>query len=140
MLRFTPEQEVQTRADLTAALKITHDVTAQINNANRTLANEMTRLDLGKRIIDWRGFRLEALGSLLLEAKLVVCMDDVDKEMHVFLFDRILLCCKEKKNKMVAIGSSNTSAPMLSIKGRVLMKQIQTPVAYTQGGTNIYHK
>ena len=47
------------------------------------------------RIEDWKGHHISNFGELLLEDVFVVTKSEVDREYHVFLFQRIILCCKE---------------------------------------------
>lgn len=47
------------------------------------------------RIDDWKGHHLENFGELLLDDIFVVTKSDIDREYHVFLFEKIILCCKE---------------------------------------------
>ncbi|KAJ2930290.1 hypothetical protein H1R20_g6811, partial [Candolleomyces eurysporus] len=70
-------------------------ITAKINEAHRRADNEQIVKSLAKRITDWKGHHLENFGELLLEDVFVVTKSDIDREYHVFLFEKIILCCKE---------------------------------------------
>ncbi|KAF5326206.1 hypothetical protein D9611_000439 [Ephemerocybe angulata] len=72
-----------------------HRITAKINEAHRRADNEQIVKSLAKRITDWKGHHLENFGELLLEDVFVVTKSDIDREYHVFLFEKIILCCKE---------------------------------------------
>ena len=57
--------------------------------------------------------------------------DDSDSQYKVFLFDRILLCCKEmnpnkSKNKMLGNKSAfdKKGKPKLQLKGRIFMQNV----------------
>lgn len=55
----------------------------------------MTCKALQKRVIDWKGHHISGFGQLRLDDLFTVNKSDVDRDYHVFLFDRIILCCKE---------------------------------------------
>ena len=70
-------------------------ITGKINEAHRRADNEQIVKSLAKRITDWKGHHLENFGELLLEDVFVVTKSDIDREYHVFLFEKIILCCKD---------------------------------------------
>lgn len=55
----------------------------------------MTCKALQKRVVDWKGHHTSGFGPLRLDDLFTVNKSDVDRDYHVFLFDRIILCCKE---------------------------------------------
>ncbi|CAK5281493.1 unnamed protein product [Mycena citricolor] len=67
----------------------------KINEAQRRAENEQTVKNLQSRVDDWKGHHLENFGELLLDDIFVVTKSDIDREYHVFLFEKIILCCKE---------------------------------------------
>ena len=67
--------------------------------------------NLESRIEDWKGHHISNFGELLLEDVFVVTKSDVDREYHVFLFQRIILCCKElalQQQNAKKVGKSNS--------------------------------
>jgi cell division control protein 24 len=70
-------------------------ITDKINEAQRRAENQQTVKNLGGRIEDWKGHHLSNFGDLLLDDVFTVKKSDVDREYHVFLFEKIILCCKE---------------------------------------------
>ncbi|KAF9050182.1 hypothetical protein BJ165DRAFT_1609153 [Panaeolus papilionaceus] len=70
-------------------------ITDKINEAQRRAENEQTVKSLHARIDNWKGHHLENFGELLLDDVFVVTKSDIDREYHVFLFEKIVLCCKE---------------------------------------------
>jgi cell division control protein 24 len=70
-------------------------ITDKINEAQRRAENDQTVKSLQHRIDDWKGHHLENFGELLLDDIFVVTKSDIDREYHVFLFEKIILCCKE---------------------------------------------
>ncbi|KAI8374333.1 uncharacterized protein BYT42DRAFT_547391 [Radiomyces spectabilis] len=66
-----------------------------VNETHRKQANIKIVQDLKKRIDDWKGHSIEACGDLLLDEKLIMVTRDVEREMHVYFFEKALLICKE---------------------------------------------
>ncbi|KAG6889224.1 hypothetical protein C0992_005968 [Termitomyces sp. T32_za158] len=103
-------------------------ITDKINEAQRRAENEMTVKSLQSRIDDWKGHHLENFGELLLDDIFIVTKSDVDREYHVFLFEKIILCCKEalpqQQNGKGKVGKSNS----------ILKKQAAPPPLALPGG------
>ncbi|KAG6840690.1 hypothetical protein C0991_005049 [Blastosporella zonata] len=104
-------------------------ITDKINEAQRRAENELTVKSLYSRIDDWKGHHLENFGELLLDDIFVVTKSDIDREYHVFLFEKIILCCKEAPQQPLngrgKVGKSNSilkkqgAPPPLSLPGGV---------------------
>ena len=90
--------------------------------------------DLKNRVEDWKGFSVETFGDLLLNDILVITKrtDSSNRPTyHIYLFERILLCCNPKnpKNPKTKKGfwilkrpeTSSLQGPLLLLKGRVFM-------------------
>ncbi|KAF9448199.1 hypothetical protein P691DRAFT_781278 [Macrolepiota fuliginosa MF-IS2] len=96
-------------------------ITDKINEAQRRAENEQTVKSLSSRIDDWKGHHLENFGELLLDDIFTVTKSDIDREYHVFLFEKIILCCKEippgQQNGNKKVGKNNS----------ILKKQASTP-------------
>lgn len=67
----------------------------KINEAQRQAENEQVVKNLQSRVDDWKGHHLENFGRLLLDDIFIVTKSEIDREYHVFLFEKIILCCKE---------------------------------------------
>jgi cell division control protein 24 len=103
-------------------------ITDKINEAQRRAENEQTVKSLHSRIDDWKGHHLENFGDLLLDDLFVVTKSDIDREYHVFLFERIILCCKE------AAAQPAKSGKGMSKNGSILKKQPAPPPLQLPGG------
>ncbi|PPQ65428.1 hypothetical protein CVT26_000080 [Gymnopilus dilepis] len=103
-------------------------ITDKINEAQRRAENEQTVKSLQSRIDDWKGHHLENFGELLLDDIFVVTKSDIDREYHVFLFERIILCCKE------ATQQSAKGAKGQGKNGSILKKQPAPPPLSLPGG------
>lgn len=108
--------------------------------------------NLQGRIEDWKGHSLSNFGELMLDDIFTVMKSDVDREYHVFLFEKIILCCKEalmmpsngrKVNKSNSIlkkaqAPSNFPSPQsggqqkkntaLLLKGRIFLNNVTRAV------------
>ncbi|KAF7321259.1 hypothetical protein MKEN_00645700 [Mycena kentingensis (nom. inval.)] len=100
-------------------------ITDKINEAQRRAENEQTVKSLQSRVDDWKGHHLENFGELLLDDVFVVTKSDIDREYHVFLFEKIILCCKEalaapqgkKVSKSNSILKKQSAPPTLTMPG-----------------------
>lgn len=113
-------------------------ITDKINEAQRRAENRITVKHLEMRVEDWKGHHLSNFGDLLLDDIFVVTKSDVDREYHVFLFEKIILCCKElyhppvsakKVNKSNSLLKKQQPPPALALPGGVgPPKQKNTPL------------
>jgi cell division control protein 24 len=70
-------------------------VTDAVNETTRQRENELAVNDLKERVEDWKGHELVTFGQLVLEDTFTVVKNESEREYHVYLFERIILCCKE---------------------------------------------
>src|ERR1700722_4464249 len=124
-------------------------ITDKINEAQRRAENEQTAKELESRIEDWKGHHLSHFGHLILDDIFSVNKSGVDREYHVFLFEKIILCCKEAPPQTASKKSSKTnsllrkppSAPTLNggsgfqkkntqllLKGRIFLNNVTKAV------------
>ncbi|KAF8748506.1 Rho guanine nucleotide exchange factor scd1 [Rhizoctonia solani] len=89
----------------------------QANETIRKVDNRNTVKALEARVDDWKGHQLHNFGELLLEDIFIVTKAEVDREYHVFLFEKIILCCKEvvamDPRKAGTIGKVSKSGSLL---------------------------
>lgn len=137
----------------------------RINEAQRRSENEMTVKSLQSRVEDWKGHHLSNFGELLLDDIFIVTKSDVDREYHVFLFEKIILCCKEaipalnsskkvsksnsilKKQQMAAMtspplggaGAANKKTSPLLLKGRIFLNNVTKAVPSNPTGTPLHY-
>lgn len=76
--------------------------------------------NLASRVDDWKGHHVSQFGELLLEDIFIVTKSEVDREYHVFLFERIILCCKED-----ASGAGNNNSNKKPSKSNSLLRKPQ---------------
>ena len=66
-------------------------ITDKINEAQRRAENLATVKNLESRVEDWKGHHISNFGSLLLDDIFTVTKSEMDREYHVFLFEKIIL-------------------------------------------------
>lgn len=138
--------------ELKAGVGAAKRITDKINEAQRRAENDATVKNLEGRVEDWKGHHISNFGSLLLDDVFSVTKSEVDREYHVFLFEKIILCCKEyvpqpgngkkvgKSNSILkkpsspsstfgpgASGSKKKSTPLL-LKGRIFLNNVTQAV------------
>lgn len=94
-MKRTPEKEYPYYDELVEGLATTKRITDRVNEAQRRMENQLTVKALANRVEDWKGHNLLTFGALLLDEIFIVNKADVDREYHVFLFEKIILCCKD---------------------------------------------
>ena len=125
--------------------------TARVNEAQRHADNIATVKALEKRVMDWKGHHIANFGALKLDDMFSVNKSEVDRDYHVFLFEKIILCCKEppvpgsnngslkkvkKSDSLLKKGGSFSSPPVplsaqakksagpLMLKGRIFLSNV----------------
>jgi cell division control protein 24 len=102
----------------------------RINEAQRRTENRDALENLKRRVEDWKGHATSNFGELLLDDIFVVTKSDVDREYHVFLFEKIILCCKENVHPPMSakkVGKSNSilkkQQPTVPVTGAALQNR-----------------
>ncbi|KXL45960.1 hypothetical protein M433DRAFT_66417 [Acidomyces richmondensis BFW] len=136
------------KADLLVGKEAATSVLERTNQAvdREEKADAVEELKL--RVEDWKGHRVEAFGALLLYGTFTVLKSenlgsgkDGERQYHVYLFETILLCCKDidpnkAKNKMsVSKSSAVRGKPKLQLKGRIFMQNVTDLVSLAKPGS-----
>ncbi|KAH9818874.1 hypothetical protein DFH28DRAFT_93554 [Melampsora americana] len=116
-------------------------VTDAVNETTRQRENELAVNDLKERVEDWKGHELSSFGALVLEDTFTVVKNDSEEEYHVYLFERIILCCKEvgvkldKKASKQSMSLKKSAANMVNgpkkkntqqLKGRIFIANVMS--------------
>ncbi|SCV74818.1 BQ2448_7847 [Microbotryum intermedium] len=123
-------------------------VTDRVNETKRREDMRQAVLDLASRVDDWKGHDINSFGELLLMEPFAVIKNDTEREYIIYLFERIILCCKEappnpkdkknsKSNSMIRrpTPTSSTRRPtMLLLKGRIFINNVTGAVPSRVGG------
>jgi cell division control protein 24 len=142
---YPPEHEFY--GELVEGVAACNRIVERCSEAQRQAENAATVEMLKQRVEDWKGHNLADFGELLLDDVLVVKRSDVEREYRVFLFEKIIIFCKEvltrpnrdlkggKKNfiwercnaltfpSTPATGSSKAVTPLL-LKGRIHLSTV----------------
>ncbi|KAK3178038.1 hypothetical protein OEA41_000170 [Lepraria neglecta] len=102
--------------------------------------------DLKNSVEDWKGLSVETFGDLLLNDTLVITRGTNSSDRltyHIYLFERILLCCKpnnSKPKKGLWISkkpeTSSLQGPLLLLKGRIFMNDVTRVIPFTRANPN----
>ncbi|RCI03698.1 hypothetical protein CU098_002880, partial [Rhizopus stolonifer] len=108
-------------------------VTKNVNETKRVQENLGVVQDLKKRIVDDNSANpviiVESAGSLLLHDKFTLQRHDTDhtREMTVFLFEKMILVCKEIKdvNKNAMLIKKKRKEGSLVVRGKILLSRVE---------------
>ncbi|KAH7148300.1 Pleckstrin homology domain-containing protein [Dactylonectria macrodidyma] len=139
------DEEVKT--DLVAGCEAAERVLHKANDAvNRAVLDEALE-DLVSRVDDWKNHKVEQFGKLLMHGVygVITGKNDQEKDYEIYLFECILLCCKEispnkskdKKDKTRSQGPKvrNRNA-RLQLKGRIFMTNVTDIVSLSKPGSH----
>ncbi|GAA5990443.1 hypothetical protein JCM10908_007375 [Rhodotorula pacifica] len=118
--------------ELKAGLESVMRVTDKVNEEKRRQDNAQAVTDLAHRVEDWKGHDLSSFGQLLLHENFVVIKSDNEREYSVYLFERIILCCKEvvaqgkkdKKSNSILKRPPSQRINKLQLKGRIFVNNV----------------
>lgn len=154
LLKRTPP-DAPRHDELVEALTVIRRITDKVNETSRAQGNLEVMRSLAARVEDWKGHSLSSFGALLLSGIFVVSKGESEREFHVYLFERILLCCKEigtphsqgqtRSRSRGALlrgrqGSFSNSLPQrrdstsLQLKGRIFISNILRIQAHVRPG------
>ncbi len=148
--------------DLSAGVAVTKRITDRVNEEQRRAENIATLKHLEGRVADWKGHHISNFGTLLLDDIFMVTKSEMDREYHVFLFEKIILCCKEytptgangkkagKTNSLLKkqgvpsplsippspAGANKKTSPLL-LKGRIFLNNVTSAVPKIVAGKKL---
>ncbi|PWY98848.1 hypothetical protein BCV70DRAFT_192816 [Testicularia cyperi] len=141
LLKKTPE-DAPNHEELEEGLQVIRRITDKVNETSRLQENAQLVKELEWRVEDWKGHNIKTFGLLLLSDIFLVAKGDTEREYHVYLFEKILLCCKEilpttqkkgnKNNSLLKQKNGTTSATAsgkkpkttLQLKGRIFINNV----------------
>ncbi|KAL7748571.1 Guanine nucleotide exchange factor for Cdc42p [Sorochytrium milnesiophthora] len=101
LLKQTPPEQY-CYEQLQRGLDAIKRVTDRVNETRRRQENDHVRDELERRIEDWKGHNITQFGELLLYDKFTMLIQDIERDLSIFLFDKIILCCKETAPNAIA--------------------------------------
>ncbi|KAJ1966515.1 Guanine nucleotide exchange factor for Cdc42p [Dipsacomyces acuminosporus] len=104
-------------------------IVEQVNEAERKENNLAVVGELEDRVEDWKGYSISTFGELFLHDTFIMSTTGVERELLIYLFENILICCKEvtdkeKDKRRTPKHRSN----MLQLKGRIFLYSIHSVV------------
>ncbi|PNY30064.1 Rho guanine nucleotide exchange factor scd1 [Tolypocladium capitatum] len=140
-------EDAEVKDDLMMGCGAAERVLKKANEAvNRDLLDEALD-ELINRVDDWKSHKVESFGKLLLHGVygVITGKSDQEKDYEIYLFECILLCCKEasstkskdKKDKSRSSGPRvrNRNAK-LQLKGRIFMTNVTDIVSLSKPGSH----
>jgi cell division control protein 24 len=145
-------KELRDKGDLDQQRK--DDISSGIEAASAVLERTNAAIDREERIEaveelktlveDWKGHRIEGFGDLLLYGQFTVLKGESvnakneEREYKIYLFEMILLCCKEinpqkAKNRMKPLAKNGK--PKLQLKGRIFMQNVTETISLQKPGS-----
>lgn len=124
LVKYTPEDwpNYQNQVDALEAIK---QVTQNVNETQRRVENLSVVKLLSERLVDWKGHNLEDFGALLHDGVFPIIKAGAEREYHLYLFENIILCCKEsapsKKSMTLSTKKQKPKRASLMLKGRIYM-------------------
>ena len=134
------------KADILDAIEIIQDVLHQADASIDKETKEDALHDLEERVDDWKSLVLSSFGELLLFGTFSVLKDgglrEQEKEYHIYLFNSILIMCKEQnlnkpKNKIMAKDKQTLSLrgkPRMHLKGRIYLINVTNVISSSGPG------
>ncbi|KAF2478540.1 Pleckstrin homology domain-containing protein [Neohortaea acidophila] len=137
------------RQDLLIGKEASTSVLARTNHAVDKEEKIETVQELKLRVEDWKGHKVDSFGALLLYGTFTVLKSenlgvggkDGERQYHVYLFETILLCCKDidlskPKNKLSNRQLvDKRGKPKLQLKGRIFMQNVTDLVSLGKPGS-----
>ncbi|ETS78983.1 hypothetical protein PFICI_08836 [Pestalotiopsis fici W106-1] len=139
-------EDASIKEDLSTGIAAAERVLSKANEAvNRDMLDEAVE-ELNRRVDDWKSHKVDHFGSLLLHGVYTVITgrSDQEKDYEIYLFESILLCCKEvqptkskeKKDKTKSnIPKSRNKNNKLQLKGRIFMTNVTEVLSFAKPGS-----
>ncbi|KAJ2546651.1 Guanine nucleotide exchange factor for Cdc42p [Coemansia sp. RSA 1933] len=108
-----------------------NSIVEQVNEAERKEANLAVVSDLEERVENWKGYSITTFGELFLHDTFVMSTTGVERELLIYLFENILICCKETSDKDKRRNQKQKSNA-LHLKGRIFLFSIHSVVDTTR--------
>ncbi|KAM3584613.1 Guanine nucleotide exchange factor for Cdc42p [Umbelopsis sp. WA50703] len=126
-------------SEMNDGLESIQRVTSRVNEVQRQYENLQIVEDLKRRVEDWKGYAVEQFGQLALQDKFMMATNDAERELHVFFFEKILLICKEIKDKSKLSKTNSISIKKkrrasLQLKGKIFIASIIQIVNNSKNG------
>ena len=142
LAKVTEDETLKT--NIQDATTVIESVLAEANSSIDKESRISAREDVAARVEDWRKLKVEQFGDLLLFGTFAVQKSDSGKdnerEYHIYLFEAILLCCKDANPNKTKYGKKpppipKGGKPRLQLKGRIFLKNVDRIMVVSKPGT-----
>lgn len=138
LVKFTSE-DAPNYTDQLDAWNSMIQVTSKVNEQQRRVENISVVKELSERLTDWKGHDIDDFGQLLHDGVFPVIKNGAERDYHLYLFENIILCCKEvapsKKPMTLSSKKSKAKRPSpLILKGRIYIAYITNVSKYDTSG------
>ncbi|KAJ2517000.1 Guanine nucleotide exchange factor for Cdc42p [Coemansia sp. RSA 1939] len=113
--------------ELRDGISAINSIVEQVNEAERKEGNLAVVSDLEERVENWKGYSITTFGELFLHDTFVMSTSGVERELLIYLFENILICCKEISEKDRRRNQRHKSNA-LHLKGRIFLFSIHSVV------------
>ncbi|KAJ1720654.1 Guanine nucleotide exchange factor for Cdc42p [Coemansia erecta] len=120
-------------AELREGISAVNSIVVQVNEAERKESNIAVVSELEERVEDWKGYLITTFGELHLHGTFVMSTTGVERELLIYLFENILICCKEVSEKDKK-RSQKHKPNALQLKGRIFLFSIHSVVDTSRDG------
>lgn len=110
LVKATNDSDYTHHDSLALGLLSVKRITDKVNETSRAKENAATKEELKRRVTDWKGHEPEGFGDLLVDDLLTATKGGSERDYHVFLFERMLLCCKDVR-RSTPLCPLRSSAP-----------------------------
>lgn len=148
ILHATAKHDYPYRSELEEGSAAVRRIAANINEVTDFKAKQATVRELIDRVEDWKGHEVDKFGDLWLDDHFTVTKADQPRDYHVFLFEKMMLCCKDavperkkgsKNSSMLRKDKTASKASLpdkkkLALKGRIFVSNIHRATVSQEPG------
>ncbi|KAJ2159541.1 Guanine nucleotide exchange factor for Cdc42p [Coemansia sp. RSA 552] len=119
--------------ELREGISAINSIVEAVNEAERREGNLAVVSDLEERVVDWKGYSIATFGELFLHDSFIMSTTGVERMLLIYLFENILICCKEVSEKEKRRTPKHRSNA-LQLKGRIFLFSIHSVVDTSREG------
>ncbi|KAI9006061.1 hypothetical protein BC832DRAFT_614709 [Gaertneriomyces semiglobifer] len=126
LIKYTDQSSYLYMNELREGLAAVKRVTDRVNEEKRKEENQRMKADVFARVEDWKGLSTGEFGQLLLSDKFPMSSGDAERDYDLFLFEHILLCCKDTTKKRKSRKGTKDDSTAYSLKGNIYIDRIDS--------------
>ncbi|KAJ3136900.1 hypothetical protein HDU90_002466 [Geranomyces variabilis] len=126
LIKFTDVDKYPYMNELSDGLAAIKRVTDLVNEEKRQEENRRIKSDVFERVEDWKGLNTSEFGNLLLSDKFPMNNGEAEKDFELFLFENILLCCKDTNKKRRTKRGDKNETTAYALKGNIYIERVDS--------------